>query len=75
MDDKLPLLESLSKKVDKLYIAGGNVNGYKKYEEFLSKIENNKAIIYKVKDGMGSNHLNEDPTYNPHSKEYRKNGV
>ena len=72
MDDKLPLLESLSKKVNKLYIAGGNVNGYKKYEEFLSKIENNKAIIYKVKDGMGSNHLNEDPTYIPNLKNTEK---
>ncbi len=55
MDDKLPLLENLSKKLDNIYIAGGNINSIvkeKKYSTFIESIKNNKALITLMIDGL-----------------------
>ena len=60
MDDKLPLLENLSKKIDGIYIAGGNINSIlknKTYSEFIENIETNKSKIFKMKDGIASNDI------------------
>jgi phosphoglycerate kinase len=65
MDDKLPLLEKLSKKMDAIYICGGNINSILKNDltEFVSKISNNRAKIYYMSDGLCAQNLNEIPEY------------
>ena len=66
MDDKLPLLESLSKKVDGIYIGGGNINSLvkdKKYRDYLDSISNNRAKIYSMIDGLSSIDLEKTPSY------------
>jgi phosphoglycerate kinase len=65
MDDKLPLLEKLSKKMDAIYICGGNINSILKNDmsEFVSKISNNRAKIYYMSDGLCAENLNEMPEY------------
>lgn len=66
MDDKLPLFESLSKKVDGIYIAGGNINSIRqneKYNIYINSIQNNKAKIYLMEDGIGSTSIDIYPSY------------
>ena len=65
MDDKLPLLEKLSKKMDAIYICGGNINSMLKNDmsEFVSKISSNRAKIYYMSDGLCAQNLNEMPEY------------
>jgi phosphoglycerate kinase len=65
MDDKLPLLEKLSKKMDAIYICGGNINSILKNDltEFVAKISNNRAKIYYMSDGLCAQNLNEMPEY------------
>lgn len=66
MDDKLPLLDSLSHKVDGIYIAGGNINSIRQNEEYnkyINSIQNNKAKIYLMEDGIGSKNLDIYPSY------------
>jgi len=66
MDDKLPLLETLSKEVDGIYIAGGNVNSIlknKKYSDYINSIQNNRAKIYIMIDGLSSDSLKGTPKY------------
>ena len=66
MDDKLPLLESLSKNVDGIYIGGGNINSLvkdKKYRDYLDCISNNRAKIYSMIDGLCSVDLEKTPSY------------
>ena len=65
MDDKLPLLEKLSKKMDAIYICGGNINSILKNDmsEFVSKISSNRAKIYYMSDGLCAQNLNEMPEY------------
>ena len=66
MDDKLPLLESLSKNVDGIYIAGGNINSILKnteYSDYIKKIENQKAEIHLMSDGLASQTLEISPNY------------
>lgn len=65
MDDKLPLLENLSKKIESIYIAGGNINSIRKntvYQQYLDTIRNNKASIYTMKDGLAAIDLKTTPT-------------
>ncbi len=65
MDDKLPLLENLSKKVDSIYIAGGNINSIRTnmvYQKYLETISYNKASIYKMSDGLAALDLESTPT-------------
>ena len=66
MDDKLPLLNSLSKKVDGIYIAGGNINSIRQnsnYKNYIDSLKNNKAEIYLMKDGLASDNVNNYPSY------------
>lgn len=65
MDDKLPLLENLSKKIETIYIAGGNINSIRKnlvYQQYLDTIRNNKASIYTMHDGLAAIDLQTPPT-------------
>jgi glyceraldehyde 3-phosphate dehydrogenase len=59
--DKLPLLETLSKKMNSIYIAGGNINGIIKENkwDFIEKISKNKASIHYMKDGLCAKSLND----------------
>jgi glyceraldehyde 3-phosphate dehydrogenase len=54
MDDKIPLLENLSKKVNTIYIGGGNINSIIKndFSDFIQKISANKAKIHLMTDGL-----------------------
>jgi len=66
MDDKLPLLETLSKQVDGIYIAGGNINSIlknSKYQDFLYKLRENRATIYVMTDGLCSEDLEKSASY------------
>jgi phosphoglycerate kinase len=57
IDDKILLLENLSKKIDGIYIAGGLINSILKnndHELFIKNITNNKAKIYKMNDGLAT---------------------
>lgn len=65
MDDKLPLLRNLSKKIDTIYIAGGNINSIRNnyaYQEYLETIRHHKASIYTMKDGLAAVDLKTPPT-------------
>ena len=66
MDDKLALLEQLSKKIDGIYISGGNINSILKnidYRKYIQSIQNNRAKIYEMHDGLASENLNNKCTY------------
>lgn len=62
MDTKLELIRNLSKKMDTIYICGGNINSILKnnYDDYLEEINNNKANIYFIEDGYKSKSLNDD---------------
>ena len=64
MDDKLPLLDSLSIHVAGIYIAGGNINSILNnptYNEYIQKIAQNpdRADIYLMSDGLASSDLSD----------------
>lgn len=66
MKDKLELLTNLSKKVDGIYIAGGNVNSIyfdKDYSEYLGNLRKNRAEIHLMSDGLAAADLASTPTY------------
>ena len=68
MDDKLPLLEALSKNVSGIYIAGGNINSIlnkPELREYIDKIAQNpeRANVYLMVDGLASTDLDSFPTY------------
>lgn len=65
VDDKMPLLNSLSKKMDAIYIAGGNINGIIKNNmwNYIESIRKNKANIYLMQDGVCSKSLNDPCSY------------
>ena len=65
MDDKLPLIEALSHKMNDIYIGGGNINSIIKnnMSEYMSKINANMANIHLMKDGLCAPGLNEISTY------------
>ena len=75
MDDKLALLEQLSKKIDGIYISGGNINSIlknKEYRTYIDSIQDNKAKIYEMNDGLSSEDLNNKCTYY-HSRDLPEN--
>jgi glyceraldehyde 3-phosphate dehydrogenase len=75
MDDKLPILETLSKKVDGVYIAGGNINSIlknSKYRDFLKRIRENRAKIYLMNDGLCCEKIDITPVYR-HSDDLNEN--
>ncbi len=63
--DKLPLLDALSKKMNHIYIAGGNINGIikDKMDDYIDKISRNKAQIHLMRDGYGATSLSNSPLY------------
>ena len=65
MDDKLPLVEKLSMKMNDIYIAGGNINSILKNDmsEYIEKISRNKAKIHFMKDGFSSYSLDGEAHY------------
>ena len=66
MDDKLPILDNLSTKIDGIYIAGGNINGIlkqEKYASYISSIRNRKADIHLMDDGLCSESLTGEAEY------------
>lgn len=65
MDDKLELLKNLSKKVDHIYICGGNINSILKdnMNDYLNTIQSNKAKITLMYDGLCAENLEDDPKH------------
>ena len=67
MDDKLPLIEKLSMKMDNIYICGGNINSILKNTEdmssFITRITGNRAKIHYMKDGLCAQSLEAMPEY------------
>ena len=60
--DKLPLLDALSKKMDHIYIAGGNINGIikDKMDDYIHQISQNKAQIHLMADGYSATSIGND---------------
>ncbi len=54
IDDKLTLIRNLSKKVDTIYICGGNINSIKKNNmcDYLKEVRGNRATIVLMSDGL-----------------------
>lgn len=66
MKDKLELMKQLSRKVDGIYIAGGNVNSIyndDSYASYLSDLQKNKAQIYLMRDGLAAASIDATPQY------------
>ena len=63
MDDKIPMLKNLSKKVDYLFITGGNINSIINDESLLNEVKNNKAEIILPIDGFGGANPDNKPLY------------
>ena len=65
MDDKLELLKNLSKKVDHIYICGGNINSILKNDmaDYLQEISSNKSEISLMCDGLCAENLQDDPKH------------
>jgi len=63
MEDKLKLLKNLCKKVDHIYIAGGNINSLIKndMEDYIKEISSEKASITLMEDGLCATSLDEIP--------------
>lgn len=63
MDDKLKLLKNLCKKVDTIYIAGGNINSLMKNDmtEYLAEIGSHKAKIILMTDGLSATGIDDIP--------------
>ena len=71
VDDKLPLLESLSQKMNDIYIAGGNINGIIKNNmwSYIEKISKNKANVHIMNDGVYSNSLTDKSCHHCYVKD------
>jgi glyceraldehyde 3-phosphate dehydrogenase len=65
MDDKLELLKNLCKKVDTIYIAGGNINSLLKNDmkDYLIEIGSHKAKIVIMTDGLCASKLDDVPKH------------
>jgi glyceraldehyde 3-phosphate dehydrogenase len=66
MKDKLELMKQLSKKVDGIYIAGGNVNSIyndDSYSDYLTELKKNKAEVHLMRDGLAAVDLDSAPQY------------
>merc|ERR1719473_373924 len=72
MKDKLELMKKMSKKVDGIFIAGGNVNSIyydSAYDSYLEELQQNKAKITLMKDGLCAKDLSTTPVYRSHHPE------
>jgi phosphoglycerate kinase len=65
MEDKLPLLISLSKKMNDIYIGGGNINSIIKdnMTDYLEEIKSSRAKIHLMKDGLSTSSIDVMPIY------------
>ena len=65
MDDKLELLKNLSKKVDHIYICGGNINSIVKNDmnDYLQEIFSNKSEISLMCDGLSGENFDTIPKH------------
>jgi glyceraldehyde 3-phosphate dehydrogenase len=65
IDDKLELLKNLCKKVDTIFIAGGNINSLIKnnMSEYLTEINSHKARIVLMCDGLCARNLEDSPKH------------
>ena len=65
MDDKLELLKNLSKKVDHIYICGGNINSIIKnnMNDYLQEIYSNKSEISLMCDGLSGENFDVIPKH------------
>ena len=63
MDDKIPMLKNLSKKVDYLFITGGNINSIISNKSLLDEVKNNNAEIILPIDGFGNTNPDNKPIY------------
>jgi len=63
MDDKIKLLKNLSKKVDNIFIAGGNINSIIKndMDDYIEEISKNRATITLMEDGLCGNCMDSIP--------------
>lgn len=59
MDDKLALVKNLSKKVDTIYICGGNINSILKnsMDEYMQEVQSNHARVVLMEDGLAATSL------------------
>ena len=63
MEDKIPMLQNLSKKVDAIFIAGNNINALADNPELLDNFSNNRARIILMNDGFGNIDPKDEPNY------------
>ena len=63
MDDKLKLIKELSKKVDTIFIGGGNINSFIENDmtDYYNEITSNKANIVIAEDGAFTSDMNNPP--------------
>lgn len=64
MDDKMELLKNMCKKVDTIYVCGGNINSILKNDmsSYMYEIQQHKAKIILMEDGLASSSVSVTPT-------------
>lgn len=64
MDDKMELLKNMCKKVDTIYVCGGNINSILKKDmsSYMHEIQQHKAKIILMEDGLASSSVSATPT-------------
>jgi 3-phosphoglycerate kinase len=63
VEDKLPMLKTLSRRVDLIAIGGNNVNAIAKDPSLLDGIRGNRAEILIMSDGFGNASPDDPPLY------------
>jgi phosphoglycerate kinase len=63
MDDKMEMLKNMCKKVDTIYVCGGNMNSLlkKKMDDYLKEISSHRSEIVLMEDGLCARNLEELP--------------
>ena len=74
MDDKLRLIHSLSKKMNDIFIGGGNINSILKNDmkKYLQEISSNKASIHLMSDGVCAQNATDKLSYYSESENLLK---
>lgn len=63
MEDKIPMLQSLNKRVDVIFIGGNNVNAIFKDPSLLDQVRGGRAEIVLLEDGFGNTSPSDPPAY------------
>jgi len=65
MEDKMELLKNMCKKVDTIYVCGGNMNSLlkKKMDDYLKEISSHRSKIVLMEDGLCARNLEEIPRF------------